>query len=112
MSLGQVDDMRMAMDGLEREVETMAEKMAAMEDRLKEQRRIIAMLEDSDISTGGTLTKSRKTTAARIHRDVRPPPKRLTTLARHLPASPTPDLLSHCHLVFVMCGVHLRVVEG
>lgn len=65
----QVDDMRMAMDGLEREVETMAEKMAAMEDRLKEQRRIIAMLEDSDISTGGTLTKSRKTTAARIHRD-------------------------------------------
>ena len=42
MSLGQVDDMRMAMDGLEREVETMAEKMAAMEDRLKEQRRIIA----------------------------------------------------------------------
>jgi hypothetical protein len=51
--------MRQAMTGLEREVETMAEKMAAMEDRLKEQRRIIAMLEDQDIATGGTMTKTR-----------------------------------------------------
>ena len=49
--------MRQAMTGLEREVETMAEKMAAMVDRLKEQRRIIAMLED--IATGGTMTKTR-----------------------------------------------------
>jgi hypothetical protein len=51
--------MRQAMSGLEREVESMAEKMAAMEARLKEQRRIIAMLEEEDTATGGTMTKTR-----------------------------------------------------